>query len=155
MKAPRPTWFRAIFILWVLVLCSCQSVPRVVIATKQGREVTVNVEVADSASKRALGLQYRRDLGEDQGMLFLFPAPSVQTFWMKNTPLSLDMIFIARDHKIVGIIHEAIPFSTTTLSVAAPSQFVLEVKGGLSRRLGIEVGDPVRFEGVSIEGIKG
>lgn len=155
MKAPRPTWFRAIFILWVLVLCSCQSVPRVVIATKQGREVTVNVEVADSASKRALGLQYRRDLGEDQGMLFLFPAPSVQTFWMKNTPLSLDMIFIASDHKIVGIIHEAIPFSTTTLSVAAPSQFVLEVKGGLSRRLGIEVGDPVRFEGVSIEGIKG
>ena len=144
-----------IFIVGLLVLCSCQSVPRVVIATKQGREATLNVEVADSPAKRALGLQFRRDLGENQGMLFLFPGPSVQTFWMKNTPLSLDIIFIGSDRKIVGIVDEAVPFSTATLSVAAPSQFVLEIRGGLSRRLGIAVGDAVRFEGISLKTIEG
>jgi len=56
--------------------------------------------------------------------------------------------------KIVGIIHQAVPFSTASLTVPAPSQFVLEIKGGLSRRKGIEVGNPVRFEGISLEGIK-
>lgn len=115
----------------------------------------MNVEVADSPAKRVLGLQFRRDLDENQGMLFLFPAPSVQTFWMKNTPLPLDIIFIGSDRKIVGIVDEAVPFSTATLSVAAPSQFVLEIRGGLSRRLGIGVGDAVRFEGISLKTIEG
>lgn len=157
-KVVRPVRFyrlSPIFTVGLLVLCSCQSVPRVVIATKQGREVTVNVEVADSPAKRVLGLQFRRDLDENQGMLFLFPAPSVQTFWMKNTPLPLDIIFIGSDRKIVGIVDEAVPFSTATLSVAAPSQFVLEIRGGLSRRLGIGVGDAVRFEGISLKTIEG
>ena len=113
----------------------------------------VRVEIADTPAKRELGLQYRRELGDDQGMLFLFPAESTQTFWMKNTPISLDMIFIGSNLRIVGIVRDAVPFSTTTLSVAAPSQFVLEIKGGLARRNRIEVGDPVRFEGV--EGMKG
>ena len=88
-------------------------------------------------------------------MLFLFPAPSVQTFWMKNTPLSLDLVFIGSHQRIVGIIHEAIPFSTSTLAVSAPSQYVLEVRGGLARRWGIGAGDAVRFEGVPLDGIKG
>lgn len=145
----------SVLILSSLVLLTCRPVPRVFISTKQGNEIKVDVEIADSPAKRALGLQYRRGLREDQGMLFLFPFASVQTFWMKNTPLSLDLIFIGRDRRIVGIIHEAAPFSTATLSVTDPSQFVLEVKGGLSRRWGIGVGDPVRFEHISVEEIKG
>lgn len=144
----------SVLILSFLVLLSCRPGPRVFISTKQGNEIRVDVEIADSPAKRALGLQYRRALREDQGMLFLFPFASVQTFWMKNTPLSLDLIFIGRDRRIVGIIHEAIPFSTATLSVSDPSQFVLEVKGGLSRRWGIDAGDPVRFEHISAEEIK-
>lgn len=148
-------WLRAMFMLVLLVLMSCRPAPRVFISTQQGREVQVSVEIADSPAKRELGLQYRRDLKEDEGMLFLFSAPSVQTFWMKNTPLSLDLIFIGSHQRIVGIIHEATPFSTSTLAVSAPSQYVLEVRGGLARRWGIGAGDPVRFEGVPLEGMKG
>lgn len=145
------------FILLLLLfgLFACRNSPRVVISTKGGKELAVRVEVADTPAKRELGLQYRRELDEDQGMLFLFPTERVQSFWMKNTPLSLDIIFIGSHRRIVGIIHQAIPFSTASLSVTAPSQFVLEVKGGLSRLRGIEVGDAVRFEGVSLEGVKG
>lgn len=142
---------RMIFVLALPVLVSCRPTPRVFISTQQGREVQVSVEVADSPAKRELGLQYRRELRENEGMLFLFPAPSVQTFWMKNTPLSLDLIFIGSHQRIVGIVHEAVPFSTSTLAVSAPSQYVLEVRGGLARRWGIDVGDSVRFEAISLD----
>ena len=74
---------------------------------------------------------------------------------MKNTPLSLDLIFIGSHRKVVGIIHEAIPFSTVSLSVPVPSQFVLEVRGGLARRKFIEVGDAIRFEGIPLENVGG
>lgn len=114
----------------------------------------MQVEIADTSAKRELGLQYRRNLDEHQGMLFLYPSERAQTFWMKNTPISLDLIFIGRDRRIVGIIEDAVPFSTRTLSVPAPSQFVLEIKGGLARQRGIQAGDLVRFEGISLEGIK-
>jgi len=139
--------------LWMSLL-ACRSLPRVIISTQSGKELALNVEVADTPAKRELGLQYRRELGEEQGMLFLFPFEGVQSFWMKNTPLPLDMIFIGSDLKIVGIIHQAVPFSTTSRSVPAPSRFVLEVQGGLSWQKGIEVGNSVRFESISLEGIK-
>ena len=113
------------------------------------------MEVADTPAKRELGLQYRRELADDRGMLFLFPSEQIQSFWMKNTPIPLDMIFIGSDRRIVGIIEQTIPFSTDSVSVSAPSQFVLEIKGGLSRLKGIAVSDPVQFEGISLEGIKG
>ena len=147
--------------LWVSVLVaalssplSCRPDPRVVVLTKGGKEIALRVEIADTPAKRELGLQYRRELRDDQGMLFLFPVEQTQSFWMKNTPLPLDIIFIRSDSKIVGIIHQAVPFSTNSLSVSAPSQFVLEIKGGLSRRSEIEVGDAVRFEGISLERLK-
>ncbi len=148
-------WAFGLLALLAVGLLACRSHPRVVISTKSGGQLALQVEVADTPAKRSLGLQYRNELGEDQGMLFLFPSEGAQSFWMKNTPLPLDMIFIGSDLKIVGIIHQAVPFSTTSLTVPAPSQFVLEIKGGLSRRKGIEVGNPVRFENISLEGIEG
>jgi uncharacterized membrane protein (UPF0127 family) len=151
----RHNWQWSIPVLLLLVVpFACRSTPRVVIATSEGKELAVRVEVADTPGERKLGLQYRNELGEGEGMLFLFPAEKVQTFWMKNTPISLDMIFISTKLKVVGIIHEAVPFSTALLSVATPSRFVLEIKGGVSRQNGIEVGDTVRFEGISLEGTK-
>ncbi len=138
-------------LFWIF---ACGSGPHVVISTKEGREYTVQVEIADTPTKRELGLQYRRDLAEDRGMLFLFPSEQVLSFWMKNTPIALDMLFINSQRKIVGIIEEAVPFSTTPLSVATPSQFVLEIPGGLSRRRGISVGDSVSFKGISLESVK-
>lgn len=148
-------WLRAIFLLALsLVVVACDSGPRVIISTKSGKELVLRVEVVETPAKRALGLQYRNELADDQGMLFLFRLEAVQSFWMKNTPLSLDMIFIGSDLKIVGIIHQAVPFSTASLSVSAPSQFVLEIRGGLSRLSGIEAGDRVRFEGISLDGVR-
>ena len=139
----------------VLSLCllsslfACRSGSRVVL--KGGdKEIRVKVEVADTHAKRTMGLQYRQELAEDQGMLFLFAEERVQTFWMKNTPISLDLIFINGRKTIVGIVHRAVPFSTASLSVSSPSQFVLEVNGGFARTHGIEAGQDVRFEGLDL-----
>ena len=87
-------------------------------------------------------------------MIFLFPSESEHSFWMKNTPIPLDMIFINRDRKIVGIVEEAVPFSTDSRSVPGASQFVLEINGGLSKRHGIKAGDSVQFQALSPESIK-
>ena len=139
-------------IVLILALLSavnaCGAEPRVTIITQDGRKIGFGVEVADTPSKRAMGLQYRRELAADRGMIFLFPGESIQSFWMKNTPLPLDMIFISRDGKIVGIVEQTVPFSLDSRSVNAPSQFVLEINGGLSKRHGIKAGDNVRFENV-------
>ena len=133
---------------------SCQAQPKVVIATKEGREIVFQVEVADTPAKRELGLQYRKELAADRGMIFLFPTPSVHSFWMKNTPIPLDMIFIGNDRKIVGIVEQTVPFSLDSRSVPAPSRFVLEINGGLAKRHGIKAGDAVRFEGIAPEKVK-
>jgi len=92
---------------------------------------------------------YRRDLAADAGMLFLFPVEAEQQFWMKNTPLPLDMVFIRHDHTIAGIVADTRPFTTRPLSVGAPSQYVLEVHAGFCARHGITAGDRVEFVGVA------
>ena len=138
----------------LLQASACQAQPRVTIATREGGELTFQVEVADTPAKRELGLQYRRDLPVDRGMIFLFPVESEHSFWMKNTPIPLDMIFIGRDRKIVGIVEQAVPFSTDSRSVPGASQFVLEINGGLAKRYGIKAGDFVRFHHLSPESVR-
>jgi len=138
-----------ITVLFLLVgLFACGGDPRVVIQTRAGKDVAFEVEIADTPAKREMGFQYRRELADDHGMIFVFPSESVLTFWMKNTPIPLDMIFIGGDLKIVGIVREAVPFTLSARSVDEPSRYVLEIKGGLARQRGIEVGDRLRFEGV-------
>ena len=129
---------------------ACRAQSRVTIQSQKG-EVGFQVEVAATPEKRELGLMYRRDLPATHGMLFIFPAERVNSFWMKNTPLPLDMIFISRDRRIVGIVHETVPFSLDGRSVSVPSQYVLEINGGLSRRYGFKTGDVVRFDNVKPE----
>jgi len=133
-------------------LTACRADPNVAISTRQGREVVFQVEIADSPARRELGLQYRRELAPDRGMIFLFPAETEQTFWMKNTPIPLDMIFIDHERKIVGIVEQTVPFSLDARSVGKPSQFVLEINGGLTKRYGIQAGDRVRFEAIPMAG---
>jgi uncharacterized membrane protein (UPF0127 family) len=150
---------RLIFLLLVALnvlssVSACQAQPKVTIFTKESRAVVFFVEIADTAAKRQMGLQYRQSLGDDRGMIFLFPSESQQTFWMKNTPISLDMIFISRDRKVVGIVERTVPFSLDSRSVTQPSQYVLEINGGLARRYGIQTGDSVRFDGIKIEDVK-
>jgi len=126
------------------MLAGCTHHPSVVIHARQG-DVTVAVEVADTPDTRARGLMYRKDLAADAGMLFVFPNETEQRFWMKNTPLPLDMIFIGADRRIVGIVPDTRPFTTNPLGVDALSQYVLEVHAGFSAKHGIAAGDRVDF----------
>jgi uncharacterized membrane protein (UPF0127 family) len=127
-----------------LALAACAQRPAVVIRAARG-PVTVEVEVADTPDSRARGLMYRRDLAPQAGMLFIFPTPSEQRFWMKNTPLSLDMVFISSDRTIVGIVPDTRPFTTDPLGVSGASQYVLEVHAGFCAQHGIAAGDKVEF----------
>jgi uncharacterized membrane protein (UPF0127 family) len=142
-----------LFISFVVLtgVTACQAQPRVSIMVKEGREIAFHVEIADTPTKREMGLQYRRELAPDQGMIFLFPAEEQQSFWMKNTPIPLDIIFISAERKIVGIVENTVPFSLDGRSVSGRSQFVLEINGGLSRRYGFKAGNSVRFQGFSPE----
>jgi len=150
----HPILLIGLLIVMIANVTACQAEPRVTITNQEGRTVSFAVEIADTPSKREMGLQYRRDLAADRGMLFVFPAQSQQSFWMKNTPLPLDMIFINRVRKIAGIVEQTVPFSLEPRSVDAPSQFVLEINGGLSKRHGIKAGDSVSFENIPQQNVR-
>ncbi len=124
---------------------ACAAEPRVVIATAGG-EVPVTVEVAATPAQQSLGLMYRKELGAAAGMLFVFPRTEEHSFWMKNTVLPLDMIFLGDDRRVVGVVRDAAPFTTTPRTVGVPSRYVLEVNAGFSAKHDVKTGDLVRFE---------
>ncbi|NOJ80341.1 DUF192 domain-containing protein [Myxococcus xanthus] len=109
----------------------------------------VEVEIAATAGTRTRGMMWRKELAEGKGMLFLFPHEEVQGFWMRNTLIPLDMIFITSDLRVAGIVSRAVPRSLESRSVGVPSQYVLEVPGGWTEKVGIRKGSAVRFEGVA------
>jgi uncharacterized membrane protein (UPF0127 family) len=122
---------------------AAKSAPHVVITTASGSRSAVKVEIAASPEARERGLMFRRTLGADEGMVFLFDEESVHNFWMKNTLIPLDMIFIAGDGTIAGIVAEAAPETLTPRTVGKPSQYVLEVNGGWAALKGVQSGDRV------------
>jgi uncharacterized membrane protein (UPF0127 family) len=134
----------------MLAIAACAGAPRVRISDAHGiSKAVVSVEVADTAALRELGLMFRQHLGKDAGMLFVFKEPQRLTFWMKNTEIPLDMIFIGPDGAVTGIIANAEPFSQRSLSVSAESQYVLEVNGGFAQRHRIKLGDRLQFLGLT------
>lgn len=137
-----------------MLATGCQAEPKVTITTRDGKPVSFIVEIADTPSKREMGLMYRKEMAADRGMIFIFSQESPQSFWMKNTPLPLDMIFINADKEIVGIVERAVPFSLDPRGVSTPSQFVLEINGGLAQKHGIRAGDRVGFEGIDGAAVK-
>jgi uncharacterized membrane protein (UPF0127 family) len=142
--------YKPFLVLATLVLVAesaCASDPRVLVHTQAG-DVAVAVEIADTPQRRSLGLMYRKELAADRGMLFVFDAPAPVKFWMKNTELPLDMIFIGDDRRVVDIVKDAVPFTTTPRGPDAPTRYVLEVNAGFSARHRIAPGDEVRFENV-------
>ncbi len=118
--------------------------PTVVFETDRG-QVPVTVELALTPEQQAQGLMYRQYLPDGQGMLFVFPGEAVQTFWMKNTLIELDMIHIAGDGRVVGVVERAEPETLTARRVGVPARYVLEVPGGWSRRFGVGPGTRARF----------
>jgi len=122
--------------------------PRVVLEPDGGEPVTVRVEIARTPSERERGLMYRRHLAEDAGMLFLFDRMEHQSFWMENTLIPLDIIFVDDRLEVVGVVRNAQPRTRDDRSVEGESQYVLEVNAGFARRNGVGPGTRVRFEGV-------
>lgn len=111
-----------------------------------------SVEIALTDAERARGLMYRRSMADDAGMLFDFGSEQAITMWMRNTYISLDMIFILTDGRIGHIAANTTPLSDTIIPSRIEARFVLEVVAGTSKRLGIGVGD--RVHGPAIDDLR-
>jgi uncharacterized protein len=132
----------------VLLAACVQKGPIARIEARGGR-VDVALEVAATPEMRSRGLMYRSELADGHGMLFVFDDDANHEFWMKNTLIPLDMIFITVDGHVAGVRKNATPMSTAGISVGTPSRYVLEVPGGWAERRGVVVGDRVEFIGVA------
>ena len=106
---------------------------------------SLRIAIADDNQERSQGLMDVYDLPTDAGMLFIFPSEQPQSFWMANTPLPLDIMYVNSDSAIVRIYHNTTPFSQTSLPSEAPAQFVIETNAGYSVANGITEGMKVRF----------
>ena len=115
------------------------------IETAEGRH-RFDVEVAETDRQMARGLMFRTELADDAGMLFDYRRPQRIAMWMKNTLIPLDMLFIAEDGSIVRIESWTTPLSLAAISSGGPVRAVIELKGGISERLGIRPGDRVAHE---------
>ena len=114
------------------------------IATKSGVRV-FSVEVAATEDEKRTGLMYRKELADGVGMLFDFSPEQEISMWMKNTYVSLDMIFIRSDGRILRIAENTEPLSTRIIPSRGPARAVLEVVAGTARKYGIAPGDRVAF----------
>lgn len=106
-----------------------------------------NVEVARTTEEQASGLMFRESLAPNAGMIFPFPEPKPASFWMKNTLIPLDMIFVREDGSIARIAVNTVPHSLEPVAVEEPVAAVLEIPGGRSLELGINEGDQVSWPG--------
>lgn len=122
--------------------------PTVTVHPAAGKPVSFKVEVARTEAGRAKGLMFRTALPPDHGMLFLMDRVANHRFWMKNTLIPLDMVFIAPDGEIVGIVRNAEPRTLQGREVGRASLFVLEIGGGEAEIRGIQPGDWVDVSGV-------
>jgi uncharacterized membrane protein (UPF0127 family) len=106
----------------------------------------VAVEIARTDAHRQRGLMYRTEMGTDAGMLFSWDAESPRAFWMRNTCIPLDMLFIAADRTILGILEQVPVLNDAARGIPCPAAHVLEVNAGYCRKHGIKAGMRVSFE---------
>ena len=105
----------------------------------------IDIEVADTDSTRQRGLMQRPEIPDDTGMLFVFPYPQRQGFYMANTPRSLDIQFYGPDSTLLNVAENTTPYDPTTLYSEGSAQFVVEVAAGLTRRWGLVAGDKITW----------
>jgi uncharacterized membrane protein (UPF0127 family) len=140
----------ALALFTVAPLASFAAESDLTLHTSEG-EFRFNVEVVDTAETRAQGLMFRTELAEDAGMLFDFKEEREVSFWMQNTLIPLDMIFVGSDG-IVDTIHvNARPQDPTSIPSEVPVQFVLEIPGGRSVEIGLKPGDRMEHDRVVAE----
>ncbi|MET6990007.1 DUF192 domain-containing protein [Sediminicola arcticus] len=155
--------FTVLFVGMFLFLTSCKKEPRKALETtaitftnegklsvfKKDRDSLItmmDIEIAESDYETATGLMYRKSMEEKQGMLFIFQDVAKHSFYMKNTEIPLDLIFIDENLTIVSFQKEAKPFDETSLSSEVSIKYVLEINAGLADKWILEVGDQITFE---------
>lgn len=106
---------------------------------------TISIEIADTDAERQRGLMRQRSLGYDRGMLFIFDTVDKSGMWMRNTPLPLDIVFVAPDSQVINIARRTTPFSDKNINPAAPKKFVVEVRAGFVDRFGLTDSTRVRW----------
>ncbi len=140
----RLSTYLLVLVVSLVLSCSQSDRKKLFIEKNSGEVLQVSVEIASTATERALGLMYRKELPEGEGMLFVFSKETSGSFWMKNTPISLDILFI-REGRIVDIIEKTVPYSLESLTPRETYTTVLEVPAGSVARHDIRRGDRVRY----------
>ncbi len=115
--------------------------------TAQG-DKSFTIEIADDGQEREAGLMFRKDMDDNHGMLFVFDRPQMVSFWMKDTPMPLDLLFVGQDGRVRAIKHGE-PYSEAVIASAEPVRFVLELKAGTSEREGIANGNKLRHPAIN------
>lgn len=141
----------AMVTLAMLPLAACSDEGRLVLNTDSGAYAFA-VEVVDTPETRARGLMFRQELADDAGMLFDFKEEREVSFWMMNTFIPLDMIFIGADGVVKTVHVNARPQDPTSIPSQVPVQFVLEIPGGRSEEIGLEPGDTVEHPRMGVRG---
>jgi uncharacterized membrane protein (UPF0127 family) len=148
-RAPGATAFVLAAALAALAACSkTASGPVVTVHSAKG-DVEVAVELALTREALTRGLMYRTELDEGDGMLFVFGSDAERSFWMSNTPISLDIIYIRGDATIGSIASHTTPFSEKMIPSRGPARYVLEVPAGWSERHGVKPGDRLTLPDLS------
>jgi len=139
------------FILLLLLLYNPVLKTDQVTFLADNKDIIVNVEIADNVFKHQIGLMNRTSLDYNSGMLFVFQNERPRSFWMKNTLIPLDMIFVDSNLRIVNIIKNAQPCKTIACELypsGIPAKYVVEVNAGFVDKEGIEIGDKIRIKQV-------
>lgn len=106
----------------------------------------IEVELAENDEERMQGMMYRKSMDDGKGMLFIFQREEPQSFWMKNTIIPLDIMYVNSKKEIIKIYKNTIPFSENSLPSEKPATYVVEVSGGFADRYGVKEGDNISFE---------
>ena len=144
----KPARLVSLFLLLAACFVALPAKAAPLIIHAGGSAYKFEVELATTPDQRAQGLMFRKAMAANAGMLFLYPSEQAVSFWMKNTLIPLDMLFVKADGRIARIAHNARPLDETPISSDAPVNAVLELNGGTADQLGIKEGDRVEYQTV-------
>lgn len=120
-----------------------KSLTPTLVAEIGGQKFTL--EIADTPYKQSRGLMFRKELLKSNGMIFINETERIISMWMKNTYIPLDMIFLDKDKKVIGILENVPPMTLDQRTIGKPSKYVIELNAGIVKQLGLKDGDVVRF----------
>jgi uncharacterized protein len=144
----------AAILMWLPLAASAQEKPMILpvdpaplVAMTDAGERRFTIEIADDPGEQQRGLMHRTEMADEHGMLFVLGETRPTAFWMENTPMPLDLVFIGEDGKVRAVL-QGEPFSRANISPGEPVRFVLELKAGIAQRNGIEAGDRIRHPAI-------